>query len=125
VYCVNLNAICKGGLCGAVTDIDLAELDSIGASAGQAGNGAAGAQSLGGGIYTAGGTLTVTNSTFAQTFANGGTGGAGGAAGSGGAGFAQGGQAGFSTKGGAGGVARGGGIDVGGGTVSLTGCTFE
>src|SRR5262249_40787967 len=72
------------------------------------GPGGAGGSSLGGAIYLAAGTLTLTNATLSNDSAQGGAGGTGGAA------LAPAGP------GGAGGSSQGGAIFVAGGTVTMT-----
>jgi hypothetical protein len=89
------------------------------AAAGYGGNGGSGGAGSGGGMFVAAGTVTLTNDTLSSNQANAGPGGGGGNAGNGGG---LGGNAGY---GGSGGAGSGGGMDVAGGTVTLTNDTLS
>jgi hypothetical protein len=79
-------------------------------------NGSAGGDGLGGGLYVAGGTVTLTSSTLTSNTARGGDGGNGSNSPGG---------SGFIGYGGVGGAGLGGGLYVAGGTVTLTNDTVS
>jgi hypothetical protein len=89
------------------------------AHAGQGVAGGSGGDGSGGGIYVAGGQLTITSTTFTSNAAYGGTGGAGGSGGRGAA--LKGGYGGSGGAGGTGGIGGRGGPAIGGGGVALHG----
>jgi hypothetical protein len=105
--------------------------DSGGGTGGQGGNGGAGGQaapSAGGGLYMAGGTVTLTNDTFSGNKASGSTGGAAGNGGNGGGlvtPSAGSGLDGNGNTGGSGGAASGAGLYVAGGSVTLSDDTLS
>ncbi len=79
----------------------------------QVGVGGNGANAYGGGIYVAGGSVTLTNDTLSSNNADGGQGGAGGSTGSG------------LSSGGNGGAGSGGGLYVAAGTLTMTNDTLS
>lgn len=95
---------------------DLTATSSVG---GDGGAGGAGGNALGSGMYAAGGTLSVSNTTISAGNA---TGGAGGNGGNGGGGYAAGGNGG---AGGQGGVGQGGSIYIAGASTTITASTLS
>jgi hypothetical protein len=110
----------QAGLSGFGLNRGNAGAGGAGGRGGDAGNGGDGGEGSGGGSYLAGGSITLINDTDAGNDAHGGQAGAGGAGGAAGAGNTG---AGISGQVGAVGAAAGGGLCVGGATLSLVNTT--